>query len=328
MRSKIENWKILVVCCALDLVLLASLTYAALPGGPQIKQDEKSKVSGTIVSRSGDLVRVKEKKSGQVVVVSISDDTKIERKKGKVEFLRHKDMDVTAMVPGLTIEAEGVGNAKSQLVAKKITFVPDEFAIEVAEEQQIMANKAAAGQAQTTANQGVAAAGQAQASANQAQTTANQAGDVAAAAGDVAVMDAGAIKLVNQRVSDLDDYQTLAEAGIYFDSGKANLDNAAKVDLDMVVAATQGQQGYLIEVAGYASSTGTKAENQQLSEERAAAVVQYLRNKGNVPMRRIVAPAGYGSTHPSAANTDPQGRALNRRVDVKVLLNKGTGEGI
>ena len=328
MRSKIENWKILVVCCALDLVLLASLTYAALPSSPQIKQDEKSKVSGTIVSRSGDLVRVKEKKSGQVVVVSISDDTKIERKKGKVEFLRHKDMDVTAMVPGLTIEAEGVGNAKSQLVAKKITFVPDEFAIEVAEEQQIMANKAAAGQAQTTANQGVAAAGQAQASANQAQTTGNQAGDVAAAAGDVAVMDAGAIKLVNQRVSDLDDYQTLAEAGIYFDSGKANLDDAAKVDLDMVVAATQGQQGYLIEVAGYASSTGTKAENQQLSEERAAAVVQYLRNKGNVPMRRIVAPAGYGSTHPAAANTDPQGRALNRRVDVKVLLNKGTGEGI
>ena len=134
--------------------------------------------------------------------------------------------------------------------------------------------------------------------------------------------------MVNQRVSDLDDYQTLAEAGIYFDSGKANLDDAAKVDLDMVVAATQGQQGYLIEVAGYASSTGTKAENQKLSEERAAAVVQYLRNKGNVPMRRIVAPAGYGSTHPAAANTDPQGRALNRRVDVKVLLNKGTGEGI
>jgi len=69
-----------------------------------------------------------------------------------------------------------------------------------------------------------------------------------------------------------------------------------------------------------------KDENQKLSEERAAAVVQYLRNNGNVPMRRIVAPAGYGSTHPAAENTDPQGRALNRRVDVKVLLNKGTQE--
>ena len=280
-------------------------------------------------------MKVKEKKTGQVVVVSITDDTKIERKKGKVEFFRHKDMDVTAMVPGLTIDAEGVGNAKGQLIAKKITFLPDEFAVEVAEEQQIMANKTAAGKAQTTANQGVAAAGQAQTSANvaqasakQAQTTATQAGQTAQAAGDVAVMDAAAIKMVNQRVSDMDDYKTVAEAGIYFNSGSANLDDAAKADLDMVVAATQGVEGYLIEVAGYASSTGTKAENQKLSEERAAAVAQYLRNKGNIPMRRIVAPAGYGATHPAATNTDAQGRALNRRVDVKVLLNKGTVEGM
>jgi hypothetical protein len=97
-------------------------------------------------------------------VVSITDNTKIERKKGKVEFFRHKDMDVTAMVPGLTIDAEGVGDSKGQLVASKITFIPDEFAVEVAEEQQIMAHKAAAANAQTTANQGVAAAGSGQGS--------------------------------------------------------------------------------------------------------------------------------------------------------------------
>ncbi|HTC42252.1 MAG TPA: OmpA family protein [Candidatus Acidoferrales bacterium] len=328
MRFNIGNWKLRVLCSAVCLAVLGSLAYSAAPSRPQIKQDEKSKVTGTITGRNGDLVSLKEKHTGRVVVVSLNDDTKVERKKGKVEFFRHENMDVTAMVPGLTIEAEGVGNAKGQLVAKKVTFVPDEFAVEVAEEQQIMANKAAAGQAQTTADQGVAAAGQAQTSANQAQTSANQAGNAAEAAGDVAVMDAAAVKLVNQRVSDLDDYKTVAAAGIYFDSGKANLDDAAKADLDMVVAATQGVEGYLIEVAGYASSTGTKAENQKLSEERAAVVVQYLQIKGNVPLRRIVAPAGYGSTHPAAENTDSQGRALNRRVDVKVLLNKGTTEGL
>jgi len=243
-------------------------------------------------------------------------------------------MDATAMVPGLTIDAEGVGNSKGQLVANKITFTPDEFAIEVAEEQQIMANKAAAANAQTTANQGVTAAGKAQESANvaqvsakQAQTSANQAGSKAQAARDVAVMDAAAIQLVNKRVSDLDDYKAVAEAGIYFDTGKANLDDAAKADLDMVAAATKGADGYLIEIAGYASSTGTKQLNRKLSEERAAAVANYLLQKGNIPMRRIVAPAGYGSTHPAAQNTDAQGRALNRRVDVKVLVNKGFGEG-
>lgn len=329
-----EKWKMSVFGLAVGFALLVGLTYAGTPGTPQIKADEKSKVSGTIVSRSGDLVKVKDKKSGQTVVVSLTDNTKIERKKGKVEFFRHKDMDATAMVPGLTIDAEGVGNSKGQLVANKITFLPDEFAVEVAEEQQIMANKAAAANAQTTANQGVTAAGKAQESANvaqvsakQAQTSANQAASTAQAAGDVAVMDAAAIQLVNKRVSDLDDYKTVAEAGIYFDSGKANLDDAAKADLDMVAAATKGVDGYLIEIAGYASSTGTKQLNQKLSEERATVVTNYLLQKGNIPMRRIVAPAGYGSTHPAAQNTDPQGRALNRRVDVKVLVNKGFGEG-
>jgi outer membrane protein OmpA-like peptidoglycan-associated protein len=326
-RSK--TWIKSVFVFALGFVFLVGLTYASMPGTPQIKSDEKSKVSGTIAARSGDLVQVKDKKTGQLVVVSISDNTKIEREKGKVEFFRHKDMDVTAMVPGLTIEAEGVGNAKGQLVASKITFIPDEFAIEVAEEQQIMANKAAAGEAQSTANQGVAAAGQAQTSANQAQSSANQADNAAVAAGDVAVMDAAAIQTVNKRVSDLDDYKTMAEAGIYFPSDKATLDDAAKADLDVLAAATKGaEEGYLIEIAGYASSTGTKQLNQKLSEERAAAVANYLLQKGNIPMRRIVAPASYGATHPAATNTDPQGRALNRRVDVKVLVNKGLAEGM
>src|SRR5271169_4161050 len=287
---------------ALCLVLLGSLAYASAPGTPQITADKKSKVSGTIVSRGGDLVKVKDKKTGQVVVVSISDNTKIERKKGNVEFFRHKDMDVTAMVPGLTIDAEGVGNAKGQLAASKITFIPDEFAVEVAEEQQITANQAAAAKAQTTANQGVAAAGQAQTSANQAQASANQAGKTAAAAGDVAVMDAAAIQMVNKRVSDLDDYKTVVEAGVYFPADGATLDDAAKTDLDVVAAATQGLEGYMIEVAGYASSTGTKQLNQKLSADRAAAVVQYLRDKKNIPMRRILAPAGYGTTHPAAEN--------------------------
>jgi len=335
MALKTKKWKASILGCALSVALLGGVAYAAASGTPQIKADEKSKVTGTIVSRNGDFVKVKDKKTGQPVVIAISDDTKIERKKGKYEFFRHKDMDLTAMVPGLTIETEGVGNAKGQLAAKKISFVPDVFAVEVAEEQQIMANKAAAGKAQTTANQGVAAAGQAQGSANQAQasadqaqSTANAAGQTATAAGDIAVVDAAAVQMVNQRVSDLDDYKAVAEAGIYFATGQANLDAAAKADLDTVAAATKGVDGYLIEIAGYASQTGTKQENQKLSEERAANVAQYLREKGNIPMRRIMAPAGYGATHPAASNSDPQGRELNRRVDVKVLLNKGMVEGM
>jgi outer membrane protein OmpA-like peptidoglycan-associated protein len=304
-------------------VVLLTVLALASAGFAQITSGEKAKVKGTITSRKGDLVKIQDDKTGSPVLVKITDDTKIVRDKSKVAFHRHEDMDVTAMVPGLTIKAEGVGNADNQLEASKITFSPDEFAIEVAQQQQINANKSAASNAQATANQGVAAAGNAQTAANQAQTTADAAGTVATAAGSVAMMNAGAVEMVNKRVSDLDDYQTVAEAVIYYPTGQYALDAPAKADLDKLIALTSSTDGYLIEIAGYASKTGSKEVNQQLSEDRAQAVANYLRNTGNIPMRRIVAPAGYGSTHPDAENTDPQGRELNRRVDVKLIVNKG-----
>jgi outer membrane protein OmpA-like peptidoglycan-associated protein len=307
------------VCVA----LLTVITLASSAFAQTFSSGDKAKVQGTITSRKGDLIKIQDAKTGSPALIKITDDTKILRDKSKVAFKRHEDMDVTAMVPGLTIKVEGVGNADNQLEASKITFSPDAFAIEVAQQQEINANKSAAAGAQTTANQGVSAAGAAQSSANQAQTTADAAGTVAAAAGSVAMMNAGAVEMVNKRVSDLDDYQTVAEAVIYYPTGKYALDDAAKADLDKLVALTSSTDGYLIEIAGYASKTGTKEVNQQLSEDRASAVANYLRNKGNIPLRRIVAPAGYGSTHPDAENTDPQGRELNRRVDVKLIVNKG-----
>jgi outer membrane protein OmpA-like peptidoglycan-associated protein len=146
---------------------------------------------------------------------------------------------------------------------------------------------------------------------------------MAQAAGAVAVMNAADVQMVNQRVSDLDDYKTVAEAAIYYPSGQYILDAPAKADLDKLASLAQSTDGYMIEIAGYASKTGSKEANQQLSEDRAQAVANYLRNQGNIPMRRILAPAGYGATHPDATNSDPQGRELNRRVDVKLIVNKG-----
>lgn len=304
-------------------VLLLIIAFASAGYAQTFTSGQKGKVKGDILSRSGDLVKVQDKKTGSPVIVKITDDTKVLRDKSKIRFRRHEEMDVTALVPGLVIDAEGVGNAANQLEATKITFSPDEFAIEVAQQQEIDANKAAAGKAQTTADQGVTAAGAAQTSADQAQSSANQAGAMAQTAGAVAVMNAADVQMVNKRVSDLDEYKTVAEAVIYYPTGQSALDDAAKADLDKLVALTQQTDGYMIEIAGYASKTGTKEANQQLSEDRAQGVANYLRNHGNIPMRRIVAPAGYGSTHPDATNSDPQGRELNRRVDVKLIVNKG-----
>ena len=205
MKSNIREWKLSVLFCASAAILLASLTYAATNPTRQLAVGDKAKVAGPILSRDGELVRVRDKKSGEVVVVNITENTRIERKKHRVVFPRHTDMDVTAMVPGLTIEAEGVGNSKGQLDADKISFTPDAFAVEVAQEQQVLANKAAAQNAQSTADQGVAAASLAQSSAAQAQDSADAASVDAQAAGNLAIADAAAVATVNQRVSDLDD---------------------------------------------------------------------------------------------------------------------------
>jgi outer membrane protein OmpA-like peptidoglycan-associated protein len=307
------------------VLLIASLTYASTPT-KQFEAGKKAKVTGTITARNGDMVVINVKKESTSAIIDLTDNTKIEREKSF--RLRRADMDVTAMVPGLTITAEGVGNSKGQLDASKITFNPDTFAVEVAEEQQIEANKSAAANAQTTANQGVAAAGHAQSSANAAQSSANQAGQMAAAAGVGAAMDASAISMVNQRVSDLGDYNTVVEAALFFEPAQATLSADDKKALDKLASDAKSTQNYMIEIAGYASSTGTKAENQKLSDERATAVTDYLRNSANVPMRRILTPAGYGATHAAATNSDPEGRDINRRVDVKVLVNKGLNEAM
>jgi outer membrane protein OmpA-like peptidoglycan-associated protein len=305
------------------VILLAGMTLASTANAQQFTAGQKAKVKGQIVSRDGDLVKIQDGKAGSVEVVEITDNTKIERKKGKVIFLRHEGMDVTALVPGLSISAEGVGNASDQLEASKITFSPDEFAVEIAQEKQIVANKNAAGQAQSTADQGVSAASTAQVSADQAQASANQAGSTAQAAAAVGAQNTAGVQLVNQRVSDLDDYKTVGKAVIYYAPGKYALDAKAKADLDQLAAAALSTDGYMIEIAGYASKPGTASFNQRLSEDRAEAVATYLRNQDNIPLRRILAPAGYGATHPDAPNADPQGRELNRRVDVKLIVNKG-----
>jgi outer membrane protein OmpA-like peptidoglycan-associated protein len=326
MRLRVKNSKLAAFQCAVCIVLLTALVSA---GAQQFDAGKKAKVTGIIQSRNGDLVTVRVKKTGDIAVVDLTDSTKFERKS---DFrLRHTDMDMTAMVPGLTIDVEGVGNAKGQLDASKITFDPNVFAIEVAEEhqiqanqaadeKQIQANKSAAAQAQTSANV-------AQASADVAQTTANQAGQAAMAAGAIAVTDAQAVALVNKRVSDLADYKTVEEADLFFPTGQAVLSPDDKAALSKLASDAAAIQNYMIEIAGYASSTGTRADNLNLSDARASVVANYLRDSANVPMRRILVPAGYGASHPAVSNQTAVGRDINQRVDVKVIVNKGIEEG-
>jgi outer membrane protein OmpA-like peptidoglycan-associated protein len=336
-KSKNRNWTLMLFANAFAVIVLANYAVAATGDkARQLSQGENARVSGLILSRDGDLIRVHDKKLGEVVVVRLNDNTKVERTKYKFPFYRHIDMDVTALLPGLNIEAEGVGNSVGQLDAHNISFSPDDFAVEVAEEQQAVANKAAAQNAQARADQGAKKASQAQASADQAQNSADtaqnsadQANVAAQTAGALSVADAAAVAGINQRVSDLDSYKNEFEVDVFFPEGSTVLGDTAKKDLANLSDIAKSLSGYMIEISGYAAHYKfSTAEDQKLSEERATAVARYFLENKNIPMRRILVPVGYGVTHPVASNQNPQGRDLNRHVDVKVLVNRSVKQGM
>jgi outer membrane protein OmpA-like peptidoglycan-associated protein len=105
--------------------------------------------------------------------------------------------------------------------------------------------------------------------------------------------------------------------GVSFESGSARLVPGSYVELDSIAKVLLANPGLRVEIGGHTDNAGTPADNQHLSTLRAEAVRNYLVAKG-VPFQQMVA-RGYGSTIPRTPDTTPQGRAANRRVEIKPL---------
>jgi len=110
---------------------------------------------------------------------------------------------------------------------------------------------------------------------------------------------------------------------VNFKSGSTVLSADAKATLDSIASKAMNAKGYVLEVSGYADSRGSINLNRQLSQRRADAVIRYLVENHSIPLRRIITPFGYGELNPVAENDTREGRAQNRRVDIKLLVNKG-----
>ncbi|HQR60709.1 MAG TPA: OmpA family protein, partial [Methylophilaceae bacterium] len=131
---------------------------------------------------------------------------------------------------------------------------------------------------------------------------------------------------VDKRFSELADYDVKEEITILFDVDNANLSDKAKADIQAAAAKAKTYKGYLIQVAGYADSTGSAKLNQNLSDRRAEAVANYLRQSCDVGISRVLAPVAMSTAKPVAANESAQGRAENRRVVVKIAVNRGIAQ--
>jgi outer membrane protein OmpA-like peptidoglycan-associated protein len=309
--------------CACVLAVTAKAVDSptkAIPNG------EKEKISGTIQGRDGETMRVRTD-DNSVVIVDLTDSTKVQLKSGLFHMSK-KAMDVTSLVPGLRVEAQGKGNEQGQLVAEKVTFDPNSYKASRAIDTRVSPLESRAGQLEGRAGQLEGRAGQLEGRAGQLETKTGQLSDqqkqdeqqVAQVKTDADKANQG-VQDVNGRVNSLDDYTEKAKATVYFKFGSAKLSEDAKKDLDDLVQKTKNLKGYMIEIAGFTDTTGSAEANERLSAQRAAAVTRYLQ-EGDVPLRRILAPAGLGESHSVADNKTVDGRKLNRRVEVKVLVNQ------
>jgi len=330
---KNARMKATVLCAVAHAFVLSSFAWAADTQVRNIDSGTNAKVTGIIISHDGDVMRVREA-TDAVVAVVVSSTTKIGLKHG---MFGRTTMDAATLIPGLRVEAEGTGNDKGQLAAKKVSFDSNDLKAARAIDTRMTPLEARAGQLEGRAGQLEGRAGQLETRSTdlegRSQTLETRAGQIEDKAKQtdqqVASADASASK-ANQgvntlggRVNALDDYETKGTTTVYFAIKSTKLTEKAKQELNALVESTKDAKAYMIEVAGFADSTGNAEMNQELSQKRAQAVVQYLQEQGNVPLRRILAPAGLGTSHSAADNTTKQGRQQNRRVEVRVLVNRG-----
>jgi OOP family OmpA-OmpF porin len=304
--------KSMVVCSAVVCCLLVGLAFGVSNG-------EKAKVKGVITTRTGEtLVLITD--AGNVTVV-LNDDTKVQQPKGL--GLRKKQMSVTVLVPGLRITADGVGDAQNRVVAKSITFDADDLQMAEAIQAGLTPTK----QAVATNQQNIAANKKAtQANAQNVQTNSQDiAANQAATSANSQAISANQqqIQDTTKRFSELSEYDTKADVKVNFAVGKSVISADDKAALQKLAKDAVGTTGYIIDVKGFADSSGQAAMNQQLSMDRAQAVIAYLIQDCKVPVRHIIAPGAMGTADPAASNETASGRAENRRVEVKVLVNKG-----
>lgn len=129
--------------------------------------------------------------------------------------------------------------------------------------------------------------------------------------GSIDVLPHEAVITCEARLTDL-----LVDARIEFDSSSSVIDASSNKLLDQVADAVKACPGTL-RIEGHTDSTGVEAENETLSRNRALAVRNALIAR-NVNPKRLIA-EGYGATHPIAVNTTPEGRARNRRIEIRVV---------
>jgi outer membrane protein OmpA-like peptidoglycan-associated protein len=298
---------------AISVAMFTSLGLSAVA--------QEATVEGLVTGRSGPSMSIKTADSPRMTVI-LSDDTKATEKGGFLGLDR-KNLGIAALVPGLSVKVQGTYNPDHQLVAKKVVFSRNSLAVA----KQIDAglypvnDQIAGAQDQLKSDRKDIEQTQQDTAKNSQDIDATKQG--LAATNEATASNTTSIGHANQRLGAMDQFETKDSITVNFANGRATVTKKDKEQLTDFVKAAADTPGYMIEVQGYASTSGSAELNQRLSAERADAVLAIIQQTGVVPMTRILAPAAMGTSNQVATEHSRSAQAQNRRVVVTIVVNKG-----
>ena len=302
MNTHQSTWRQFTLVCGLVLLLAPPALVIGQRASRQpniyrttntqpIPNGAKMKFEGAVIERDADTFTIRDRNRTDYQVL-LTSNTSIKTHSGF--FTSGKKYAATDILRGLIVEVEGRGDSQGQLVADKVRFKESDMRAAITTDTRL--NPVEEGQRHMSGQ------------IDELHTIAAEARSEARAA--------------HERISALDDYDVQESVTVHFTANSAVLSPEARRRLDTLAEKALNAKSFMIEVGGYSDSTGSEAINVRLSLRRAEAVTQYLAVNHKIPLRRFVS-MGYGKTEAVADNNSVAGRAQNRRVEVKMLLNRG-----
>ncbi|MBC7901117.1 MAG: OmpA family protein [Saprospiraceae bacterium] len=300
----------------------ATGAFAQDTQGAQVRSltsGQKYKIKGVVIAKDDDSTFIVRDTTGVDTKVVVAPEASVKTKGG---FFGGGDKVASSqIVRGLSLEVEGRGDGGGSLAATKVRFGKDDFRVA----QSIDARVSPAENRLTLAEQN---AQRVSGQIDELMAISNAARGGAKAAQDTADAAIAGVNATNERISAIDDYVVQSTATVNFRVNSSLLSPESKAALDEVATAAMTMKGYVIEVTGFASAEGSVNRNKALSQRRAQAVIDYMVETHNVPLRRIGQSYGFGELQAVADNTTREGREQNRRVEVKLLVSRGVNQNV